>query len=127
MDNFLYSPALLVHGSSLAPPQLMAIAHHRYPGKRCCALRHWIIIDVLASKQVIDTIQRHGLQPTIIYGQPCNADPQTAAPANGNVVSEYQVSFDDCFFETKETVYILLENGARHSLDIKLVAMLAES
>lgn len=122
--RLLFSPAETAQGSRLTTSELISIAQCKYPRKTCLPLKHWIIIDVLASTPDVDNIERAGLHPIIVYGQHADINKQMDTPNDINIVSDYLVTLEGCCFVTENTVYILIGDGFRQRLSSTLARAL---
>lgn len=125
LAELLYGPAEVVQGTDLSDSELVEFAAKSYPNKPYCIVRQWMIINVMVSAEREQEIKKAGMRPTVIYAENTILDSSCRFPAGHWVRSTYQVSFEKCFFETKNTIYILAGRGFRKFASTKAVLSLS--
>ncbi|VVO40334.1 DUF6957 family protein [Pseudomonas fluorescens] len=84
---------------------LISLAGRSFPGKPFCIVRQWILIDLIVTPEENEKLTKLGLLPATLFGR---FEPTMWARSN------FGKSFTEgCFFETKDTVYLLLGSGLR--------------
>lgn len=124
VSDLLHGPAVVVQGSHQNDKDLMAQVDKDYPGRAFCIVRQWIIIDVQLSTESLAKTRSLGMTPAIIYSADIQVDSQRRFPAGSWVRSTYQTRFEGCYFETRNTVYVLAGRGFRKSASLEAVAAL---
>lgn len=104
-----------MEGCSLPAEEAVRLAKSLHPRKRYCLVLDWILIDIdMAEGRKLPD----GFQPTVVYSPNILDDEVCRFPRGGWVRSTFEVSFQEgCLFETKNTIYVLMGNGARTRCD----------
>jgi hypothetical protein len=122
-SDLIYSIPQVFTGSELSEMDMLTIATHRYPNKKYITLKHWMIIDIIVSEPELKEIKRVNKHPTVVYSL-TNSKPSEIPLKNNQSYSDYQISYNDGFFETEETIYLLLGKGLRNAASARLVSLL---
>lgn len=130
MDNQLlgdlfFGSAQPLPGADLDDEALLKFTCEEFPGKDFCIVRQWMLIDVILSDDQENLIRSKGLRPSVIYAQAMITKEGAKAGAQHGVLSDFQLTFEDCFFETKDMLYILAGRGSRKSASKPTVSALA--
>ncbi|WP_420793003.1 DUF6957 family protein [Pseudomonas graminis] len=80
---------------------LLQFACEEFPKKDLCIARRWMLIDVILSDDQESLIRSSGLRPSVIYAQAMITKAGTKAEATHGVISGFQLTFADCFFEAQ--------------------------
>jgi len=124
VSNLLHGPAVVVQGAQQDDKDLMAQVARDYPSRAFCIVRQWMIIDVQLSPEDLAKTNELGMAPTIIYSVDIQLDSQRRFPPGSWVRSTYQTRFEGCYFETRNTVYVLAGRGFRTRASLEAVAAL---
>ncbi|WP_057434205.1 MULTISPECIES: DUF6957 family protein [Pseudomonas] len=124
LGELLYGSAEVMPGADLSDVELIEFAASRYVNKPYCVVRQWMIIDVLMSAKKTHEIEQLGMHPSVLYAANIIHDSRGRFSAGNWVLSTYKVSFRNCFFETRNTLYILAGRGFRKSASLDAVLSL---
>ena len=124
LGELLYGSAEVMPGADLSDIELKEFAASRYPNRPYCIVRQWMIINVLLSAKGAHEIERLGMHPSMVYAANIIYDSRNRFSVGHWVLSTYQVSFGNCFFETQNTLYILAGRGFRKSASFDAVLSL---
>ncbi|WP_150642643.1 DUF6957 family protein [Pseudomonas fluorescens] len=124
--DVLYGPARTFGGSGLKDDELIKLAREEFEGRSFCVVRNWMILDVMLPETQEQEIKKQGLQPAILYAHRAVFDSEARFSAGESVITSYQQSFEDCFFESKDTLYILAGRGARKHVSWPAVTSLRD-
>lgn len=104
-----------VKGCSLSTEEAIRLAKSLHPSKRYCLVSDWVLIDVdIGEGRKLPG----GFEPTVVYSPNILDDEARRFPRGGWVRSTFELNFQEgCLFETKNTVYVLMGNGARTHCD----------
>ena len=111
ISDILYGAARPLPGSGLSDSEILVCAEEEFPGRSICVVRHWMILDVLLPDADLTQVRGAALHPSILYAQIIVGSQLSVAASV--VLSEYAASFEDYFFDTRKTLYILAGRGAR--------------
>ena len=89
-------------------------------------MRRWMLIDVILSDDLDSLIRSSGLRPSVIYAQVMITKAGAKAEAAHGILSGFQLTFEDCFFETQDMLYILAGRGSRKFASKPAVSALAD-
>lgn len=89
-------------------------------------MRRWMLIDVILSDNQESQVRSEGLRPCIIYAQAMITKTGTKAEATHGTLSGFELTFEDCFFETQDMLYILAGRGSRKFASKPTVSALAD-
>lgn len=131
MDNQLlgdlfFGPAQPLAGADLDDETLLQFACEEFPEKEFCIVRRWMLIDVILSDDEESLIRSSGLRPVLIYAQAMITKAGTTAGNHHGVLSGLQLTFEGCFFETQDMLYILAGRGSRKFASKPTVSALAD-
>lgn len=131
MDNQLlgdlfFGPAQPLAGADLDDETLLQFACEEFPEKEFCIVRRWMLIDVILSDDLDSLIRSSGLRPSVIYAQVMITKAGAKAEAAHGILSGFQLTFEDCFFETQDMLYILAGRGSRKFASKPAVSALAD-
>lgn len=130
MDNQLlgdlfFGPAQPLCGSDLDDETLLQFACEQFPEKDFCIVRRWMLIDVILSDDEESLIRSSGLRPVLVYAHAMITKAGAKAEGDYGVLSGFQHTFEDCFFETQDMLYILAGRGSRKFASKPAVSALA--
>jgi hypothetical protein len=109
-------------GHEFTNEEAVARARERFPGKPFCLVRDWIWIDMSMPDAVRAELERTARQPAMLYAHQVILDSAWRFAPGDWVRSSFLVAFtDDCFFETENSVYVLLGNGVRKTAELSTV------
>jgi hypothetical protein len=103
----------LLPGSNLENERLIEIAKKSFSGRRFSIVRHWTLIDVMLRDLDAKAIEAEGAAPVVLYAQDTVYDSGKGNPSGMGVVSSFQIKSQDCFFETRDMLYMLAGRGVR--------------
>ncbi len=85
-----------------------------------CLVRDWTILDVETTDLELKELQTRGLQPVVVYALQVVFDSRGRFNSGDWVRSSFLLSYKDGgLFFTKNTVYVLLGNGARQKISVQ--------
>jgi hypothetical protein len=122
VGDLLWSPAQLIYGSNLDDEELLQAVSEIFPSKQTCVVRNWMIIEIRLTARAKRPFASRGLQPFVLYAN------TLVGSQSGNefgLLSGYQRSYEDCFFETDEMFFVLAGRGSRKRADEEAVRALA--
>lgn len=125
LSDLLFGPAQPLGGSRLADDELVSLCNETFSEKPFCVVRHWMLLDVMLPQSMEKDIKARGTQATILYAQVMVFDSRGMHQPRGSVLSSYQLDFDGCVFESKETIFILAGRGSRKHASLPAVQALA--
>lgn len=112
--DFLYGPGNPMAGSAMTDDEALAEVAQQFPGKPFCLVRQWIWADLQLTEAERAVIAHSGLQPVMMLAHVVVFDSRGRCPPGGWVRSSLLKSYSDgYFFETSNTIYILLGMGCR--------------
>ena len=119
----LYGEGAPMAGCALSEADAVAEVRQRYPGKPYCLVREWALIDLECPAAVLSEIERSGRRPSVIFAHCIVLDSARRGPPGNWVRSTFEVSRDERagFFESRNTVYVLLGPGSRRTAPLGLV------
>jgi predicted metalloenzyme YecM len=111
--SLLFGPVETHQGSKLSEAEILIVALEKFPGKKYYPMKNWMIIDILL--------------PNGSKNHPTNNQASVLIELSdtGNALSKtkfinIQIIFEDCFLETKDSVYILMGTGLRQRMSESL-------
>lgn len=114
--EFFYGDGPAVKGWPGSDEDAVLEAARRYPGRPYCLVRGWMIVDIVSPESLGEAICGQGFFPRIIYAERIVLDSASRFPPGYWVRSSWQVSYsEDGFFESMNTIYILLGDGQQKS------------
>ncbi|MGS0738178.1 DUF6957 family protein [Pseudomonas sp. GG8] len=127
LGDLLYGPARVLYGSKLTDEKLLQATHETFGARPFCIVRNWMIIDVLLTDRHDRLIKANGLKPAVLYGSTIGGADDAAGDLSHGVLSGFQRSYEDCFFETEDMLlFVLAGRGARKSAGVPSVFALAQ-
>ncbi len=125
LGELLFGSARALGGSRLEDDELIELATVTFTEKPFCIVRQWLLLDVMLPESEEQEIKAQGLEATILYAQKTVFDSKGKHQAGDSLLSDYQLDFDGCIFESKDTLYILAGRGARKHASYPAVQALA--
>ncbi|MNZ95032.1 hypothetical protein D3C78_1141590 [compost metagenome] len=114
ITDFLYGPGAPMAGSAMSDDEALAKVAQHFPGRPFCLVRQWIWADLQLTEAERAVIARSGLQPVMMLAHAVVFDSRGRCPPGGWVRSSLLKSYSDgCFFETGNTIYVLLGMGCK--------------
>lgn len=108
-------------GCRLTEEQARQVVQERYPDKPFCIVRDWKLINLDVSADELAEITVAGLLPQLIYSGNVRFDSQNRFDPGNWVRSTAGLSYhEDGFFETRNTVYVLLGDGFEQTQPLKI-------
>lgn len=127
LADLFFGPACAMTGSRLEDDKLIQVAAETFQERPFLIVRNWMLIDVLLSDADEQKITEQGLVPTILYSQTTVFGLDKNYGVSRGVLSNFQHRYDDCFFESKEMLYILGGRGFRKYASVPAISALAAS
>ena len=122
ITELLHGGGIAMLGHELSDEEAIASVRHRFRYASYCLVRQWIWIDLVMPEAVLEDLKRSGRQPVMLYAHEVVSDSQRRFQPGDWVRSTPLVSFSDgCFFQTLNTVYVLLGNGVRKTAELSTV------
>ncbi|MBV2132393.1 hypothetical protein KRX52_06200 [Pseudomonas sp. MAP12] len=122
MADFLYGNGVHLDGCELEEKAAMAEVRRRYPHKPFCLVRRWMLVDLLVAEQTLTGIQASGRLPLLVFAHEVVFDSAGRFAPGDWVRSSLCITCpEDGFFETGNTVYVLLGDGCTKQADYKLL------
>lgn len=125
LEDVLYGPARMLGGSRLEDDELIKLAGEEFEGQPFCVVRNWMILDLLLPEAQVSEIRGQGLQPSVLYVNQTIFDSKARFSNGDSFITSYQKDFHGCFFESKDTLYILAGRGARKHASLPALQALA--
>jgi len=125
LEDVLYGPARMLGGSRLEDDELIKLAGEEFEGQPFCVVRNWMILDLLLPEAQVSEIRGQGLQPSVLYVNQIIFDSKARFSNGDSFITSYQKDFHGCFFESKDTLYILAGRGARKHASLPALQALA--
>lgn len=126
LADLFHGPARILHGSRLDDDELIFTATEAFGDRAFCIVRNWMLIDVMLTDRHERLVKENGLQPTVLYANSVVNAGDAAGEMSSGVLSGFVVSYDGCFFETEEGLYVLAGRGARKHASVWAVSALAQ-
>lgn len=96
-----------------------AKSHKLIPSKKVCIVKNWMWWDLDVTQQEKQRLQQSGQYPNILKADTIIDDEARRFPPGGWVRSSLLVNFsENCIFETRNTVYLLVGKGTRKTVSI---------
>lgn len=121
IEDVLYGPAQMLGGSRLEDDELIKLACEEFEGQPFCIVRNWLILDVLLPEAQEREVRKQGLQASVLYIHQAVFDSEARISNGESFITSYQKNFHGCFFESKNTLYILAGRGARKHVSLPAV------
>ncbi|MDR8365041.1 DUF6957 family protein [Pseudomonas sp. JL3] len=127
IEDVLYGPAQILGGSQLEDGELIQLAREEFEGQPFCIVRNWMLLDLLLTEAQEREVRKQGLQPTVLFISKAVFDSEACPPTGDGFITGYQKDFHGCFFESKDTLYILAGRGSRKHASLPAVTSLREA
>lgn len=122
ISALLYAPGTIMVGHETSDEDAIVWTRERLSDRPYCLVRHWIWVDIDISESVREKLVRAGRQPVMLYAHEVVFDSLGRFDRGDWVRSSPLVSFfDDCFFQTQNTTYVLLGHGERKQAELSIV------
>ena len=122
MANFLYGAGTPTAGLNLNPEEASREAQRRYPHKQYCLVTQWMLVDLLVADPALWAVEHPGKVPRLVLAHNIVFDSAGRFPPGYWVRSTFQVSYaEEGFFETGNTVYVLLGEGCSKTEALEVV------
>lgn len=123
IGDFLSSKGEEIHSACDDEAAGIALAQELCPGKPCCSVRQWILVDLDISDDKKALVTEQGFQPILLYAHTVVTDSARRFSPGDWVRSTLLVERkSNCLFETQNSVYILLGTGSRKTAEPAVVA-----
>lgn len=107
-------------GCSLPLEAATELAETRCPGHPFCLVSDWTLLDLTMTPEQIQAVHSAGQQPSAVYARKVILDSRGRFQEGDWVLSTLKVWYEgEGLFCTRNTLYILLGNGRRHSISLK--------
>ncbi|MGY2337814.1 DUF6957 family protein [Pseudomonas sp. SDO5532_S415] len=124
LGELLFGSARVLGGSRLEDDELIELATVNFTEKPFCIVRQWLLLDVMLPESQDRKIKAQGLEATVLYAQAVVFDSGKKLQPGDSVLSNFQSDFEECVFESKDTLYILAGRGARKHASLPAVKAL---
>ena len=106
-------------------PVMIEIARGRHPNRAVRAVKNWMWWDFEVSETDLHRFEENGVKPAMLFAHYLIWDSRGHWSEGWNVKSTVLVKFEEnCFFITRNTVYILVGKGSRKVVDPDVTASL---
>ncbi|WOD12330.1 hypothetical protein RPW65_05575 [Pseudomonas sp. NyZ704] len=120
--DLLHGEGAPMLGIDMTEQKAIALAEQKCPYKSWCIVKDWVWVDLVRSPKIMESFQRAGTEPTMLYAHHVINDSRGRFPPGGWVRSSPLLTFSDgCLFETRNTVYVLTGNGKRKEAALETV------
>jgi hypothetical protein len=127
VTELLYGPGEPLYGFDGDEAQAEAEAILNFTGKPYCLIRDWIIVEVEVDDNYRDELAAAGFEPNVVYASNVRIHSAGKRRQGDWVRSTFQRSFTlGYFFETKNTVYLLMGVGFRKKASAQTVLSIVE-
>ncbi|WP_347909877.1 hypothetical protein [Pseudomonas grandcourensis] len=117
--DLLHGEGTTMLGHELSDEDAVARVREQFPRQPFCLVRHWIWIDLVLPDMVRDEFEQMGQQAVMLFAHQVVLDSRGRFCSGSWVRSTPLVAFSDgCFFQTVNTVYVLLGHGVRKSAEL---------
>ncbi|MGY2257991.1 DUF6957 family protein [Pseudomonas sp. SDO55104_S430] len=124
LGDLLFGSARTLGGSRLRDEELIPLAADTFGKQHFCIVRYWMVLDVMLPESQEREIKAQGLEATVLYAQAVVFDSANKLQPGDSVISDFQSDFEECVFESKDTLYILAGRGARKHASLPAVKAL---
>ena len=119
ISRLLYGAGEEMPGWQGTQDELIAFAAKAFPGKAFCVVQQWILINLTVNSDEKEKLSGLGLLPATLFAHEVVLDSKGRFQPQMWVRSNFGKSFtEDCMFETKSTVYLLLGAGQRKEASV---------
>lgn len=120
--EFTGSTRVARHGTTLNIEELKSSVTSRYPTKPFCLVRNWTIFVADLTPHELITVENAGHLPLFVYAFEVIFDSKNRFQPGDWVRSSMAVKFAEGFlFETRNTVYVLVGEGAEQKASLKTI------
>ena len=113
---------LLGHGTDEGRDAVVAEVRARFPGKPYCLVEQWWVFKADLTSDELLRVQSAGHLPLILFAHKVIEDSQHRFQPGDWVRSSMCTAFTDgVFFETRNTVYVLLGQGNGQTASLKAI------
>lgn len=114
LAEMLRGPALAMEGLNASAEEAAAQVAERFPGKPHCLVQDWVLFDLNMPDLVRDGMAGMGQKPMMLVFLDMVHDTLGRYPIGGWARTAPLQSFiEERFFETKDSVYVLIGPGQR--------------
>lgn len=125
ITELLNDAGITMRGYELSDDEAVASVRERFPNRPFCLVRDWIWIDLETPNSIHVEFERTACQPVILYAHQVVLDSRGRFFPGDWIRTSPLIAFtDDYFFETGNTVYVLLGNGTRKTAELSTVNMI---
>jgi hypothetical protein len=122
VTDLLHGAGETMLGHEFTNEEAVARVREQFPGKPFCLVRDWIWIDLSMPDSVRAALERTARQPVMLYAHQVVQDSLWRFAPGDWVRSTPLVAFTEgCFFETGNSVYVLLGHGVRKTAELSTV------
>ncbi|MXI45801.1 hypothetical protein GRW89_04710 [Pseudomonas moraviensis] len=123
--TLLLSAGETIDGFPLTDSDAVALANLHFPSRAYCLVADWVILDLEVTTRQRTAIAARGLIPALVYALTVIQDSKGRFAPGDWVRSTLEVSLSqNCLFETKNTVYVLMGAGRRLRTDLDIALSL---
>ncbi|ERV37567.1 hypothetical protein Q069_00066 [Pseudomonas aeruginosa BL15] len=125
LAEMLRGPALAMEGLDASPEEAASQVAERFPGKPYCVVQDWVLFDLEMPDLVRDGMAGMGQKPMMLVFLDMVHDALGRYPNGGWARTAPLQSFvEERFFETKDSVYVLLGPGQRRRATLSSIIRL---
>lgn len=119
ISQLFYGAGEETPGWSGSQEDLISLAVRSFPGKAFCVVRRWILIDLIVTPEEKEKLAKLGLLPVTLFAHEVVLDSKGRFEPTMWARGNFGKSFTEgCFFETKDTVYLLLGAGQKKEASV---------
>ncbi len=123
--ELLRGPGLIMEGLDASIDDAATEVAERFPGKHHCVVRDWILFDLEMPDLVRNGMANMGQQPMMLVFLDMMHDTLGRYPVGSWARSAPMKSFNGGrFFETKDSVYVLVGSGQRRRATLSSIIRL---
>ncbi len=120
--ELLHEAAVWREGASGELDQLVEMVQERYPGKAYCLVREWTLFRAALTEPELAKVAAAGHLPLFLFAHHVVLDSAGRFEPGHWVRSSIGVALvDGHFFETRNTVYVLVGKGAEQTASLKTI------
>ncbi|MCL1078614.1 hypothetical protein D5R81_11940 [Parashewanella spongiae] len=102
-----------------------ALSHTLILSKKVCIVKNWLWWDIDVPKNTLDLLTQNRLHPVMVKADTVIEDEAGRFHYGDWVRTSFLTKFtDNCIFETKNTVYLLVGSGMRKSVSLDVALSL---
>jgi len=122
VDAMSSGQPMLRRGTDDSRDAVVADVRDRFPGKPYCLVEDWWVFKADLTSDELSRVHSAGHLPLILFAHRVVEDSQHRFQAGDWVRSSMCTSFHEgVFFETKNTVYVLLGAGHEQTASLKVI------